>query len=89
RWLAVAVRTLTGATDRLAVVDVAAGEVVAVHPTVMGHGNPIAFSPDSRWLFLLDGRDVVAHRVGTDESVTLERLHPGGAVALAVVAIGD
>ncbi len=89
RWLAVVVRTLTGATDRMAVVDVADGEVVAVHATVMGPGNLFAFSPDSRWLLLVDGRDVVAHRVGTEETVTLERFHGGGAVALAVVPIGE
>ncbi len=89
RWLAVVVRTLTGATDRMAVVDVADGEVVAVHATVMGPGNLFAFSPDSRWLLLVDGRDVVAHRLGTEETVTLERLHAGGAVALAVVPIGE
>lgn len=89
RWLAVVVRTLTGVTDRMAVIDVADGEVVAVHATVMGPGKLFAFSPDSRWLFLIDGRDVVAHRLGTGETVTLERLHPGGAVALAAVAIGE
>ena len=89
RWLAVVVRTLTGTTDRMALVDVADGEVVAVHATVMGPGNLFTFSPDSRWLFVVDGKHVVAHRVGTKETVTLERLHPGGAVALGAVPLGE
>ncbi|MBW3546763.1 MAG: hypothetical protein KY452_01305 [Actinobacteria bacterium] len=89
RWLAAAVGMVTGGRDRVALVDVAEGEVVAFHPFVIGHGTPFAFSPDSRWLFLLDADDVVAHRLGTEETLTLEGLHPGGAVALAVVAIGE
>ena len=89
RWLAVAVRMVTEGRHRMAVVDVANGEVVAFHPAVVGHGTPFTFSPDSRWLFLLYAGDVVAHRLGTEETLTLEGLHPGGAIALAAVAIGE
>lgn len=89
RWLAVAVRMVTEGRDRMALVDAANGEVVAFHPFVVGHGTPFTFSPDSRWLFLLYAGDVVAHRLGTEETLTLERLHPGGAIALAAAAIGE
>ncbi|HEV2808965.1 MAG TPA: hypothetical protein VGV93_01030 [Acidimicrobiales bacterium] len=89
RWLVVPVGAMNETTDRVAVIDVGNGEVVAVHPWAGGHGTPFTFSPDSRWLFLLNGRDVTAHRLGTDETLTLERLHPGGAIALAAVALGE
>ena len=70
RWLVVAVRMVTEARHRMALVDVANGEVVAFHPAVVGHGIAFTFSPDSRWLFLLYAGDVVAHRLGTDETLT-------------------
>ena len=91
RWLVVPVGAMNGGPDRVAVIDGTNGEVVAVHPSSMPYATPFAFSPDSRWLFLLspEGGDVVAHRLGTDETLTLERLHNrGGPIALAAVAVG-
>lgn len=71
RWLALGVGLAAGGPDGVALVDVARGRIVAVHPNDRGGATTFAFSPDSRWLFAVVGvHDVVAptagHRRGGD-----------------------
>jgi hypothetical protein len=88
RWLAVGGTTVPAELHAVAVVDVEARRFVGLYDSSGPAGPTFAFSPDSRWLFRLDGvRDVVAHRLGTDENRVLHELAPAGAVALAAVPL--
>lgn len=87
RWLVVGAQTVRGSA--VALVDVADRRIAAVHRSRIenGDGRAVAFSADSRWLFQLDpAGDVLAHRLGTDETFVLEGVHPRQAIALAALA---
>lgn len=87
RWLAVGAHTVRGGA--VALVDVAERRIAAVHRARIdtGDGSTLAFSPDSRWLFQLDpAGDVLAHRLGTDETLDLEGVQLRQAIALAALA---
>jgi hypothetical protein len=88
RWLGVGVTTVPAERHAVALVDVEARRFVGLYDSSGPSGPTFAFSPDSRWLFRLDGvRDVVAHRLGTEENRVLHELAPSGAVALAAVPL--
>jgi hypothetical protein len=88
RWLAVGGATVPAERHVVALVDVEARRFVGLCDSSGPSGPMFAFSPDSRWLFRLDGvRDVVAHRLGTEENRVLHELAPAGAIALAAVPL--
>ncbi|HEV2070468.1 MAG TPA: hypothetical protein VGR26_11785 [Acidimicrobiales bacterium] len=87
RWLAVDAHTPRGGA--VALVNVADSRITGVHRSRIDSdsGSIFAFSPDSRWLFLLDpSGTVLAHRLGTNEPRVIEDLDLGRAVALTAVS---
>ena len=90
RWLAVSAgdtSTLPG-TGRLALVDVATRRAtLADEAPLYGAPPSVAFSADSRWVFLVSGSGRLrAHRLETGEAVTIQGVDLSGTASLVAVA---
>lgn len=90
RWLAVSVgeTSALAGVGRLALVEVATRRVaLADEAPLYGAPPSVAFSADSRWVFLVSGSGRLrAHRLETGEAVTIQGVDLSGTASLVAVA---